>query len=247
MSNKHPRETNKHRPLRWGSKTRGMRRQQPLSWSNHKTARKLRARASKRMTEDQQQSLLKLTKILEELSNEVGFLLCSENSLTQQNEKPGEERNHKTQRTRVPSFISLISTIDESSHPIKSCGPGWSKDLAAGQCNNEEFDLKKCREPGCEKRFKRLCDLTKHEKTHSRPWKCRVSTCKYHEYGLPTQAEMARHYNDKHLASPSMFKCLFKPCSYESKRESNCKQHMEKAHGWKYVRQKTNRNTSVVL
>lgn len=29
-----------------------------------------------------------------------------------------------------------------------------------------------------------------------------------------------------------MFKCGFSPCSYESKRESNLRQHMEKAHGW---------------
>ena len=35
---------------------------------------------------------------------------------------------------------------------------------------------------------------------------------------------------------PSLHHCLFKPCSYASKRESNCKLHMEKAHNWTYVR-----------
>lgn len=40
-----------------------------------------------------------------------------------------------------------------------------------------------------------------------------------------------------------MFKCQFRPCPYESKRESNCKQHMEKAHGWAYVRSKNNGKT----
>ncbi|KAL2132284.1 hypothetical protein VTI74DRAFT_3971 [Chaetomium olivicolor] len=104
----------------------------------------------------------------------------------------------------------------------------------------EELAPKKCREPGCNKEFKRPCDLTKHEKTHSRPWKCPVPTCKYHEYGWPTEKEMDRHHNDKHSASPPMFECLYKPCPYKSKRESNCKQHMEKAHGWTYVRTKTN-------
>ncbi|KAH6845201.1 hypothetical protein B0I37DRAFT_416750 [Chaetomium sp. MPI-CAGE-AT-0009] len=104
----------------------------------------------------------------------------------------------------------------------------------------EELAPKKCREPGCNKEFKRPCDLTKHEKTHSRPWKCPVPTCKYHEYGWPTEKEMDRHNNDKHSASPPMYECLFKPCPYKSKRESNCKQHMEKAHGWVYVRTKTN-------
>ena len=104
----------------------------------------------------------------------------------------------------------------------------------------EELAPKKCREPGCNKEFKRPCDLTKHEKTHSRPWKCPVPTCKYHEYGWPTEKEMDRHHNDKHSAAPPMYECLYKPCPYKSKRESNCKQHMEKAHGWTYVRTKTN-------
>jgi uncharacterized C2H2 Zn-finger protein len=104
----------------------------------------------------------------------------------------------------------------------------------------EELAPKKCREPGCNKEFKRPCDLTKHEKTHSRPWKCPVSTCKYHTYGWPTEKEMDRHHNDKHSDAPAMYECSFKPCPYKSKRESNCKQHMEKAHGWTYVRTKTN-------
>lgn len=103
----------------------------------------------------------------------------------------------------------------------------------------EELAPKRCREPGCTKEFKRPCDLTKHEKTHSRPWKCPIPTCKYHSYGWPTEKEMDRHVNDKHSDAPAMYECLFKPCPYKSKRESNCKQHMEKAHGWTYVRTKS--------
>ncbi|KAM3512957.1 hypothetical protein MY11210_003357 [Beauveria gryllotalpidicola] len=103
----------------------------------------------------------------------------------------------------------------------------------------EELAPKKCREPGCNKEFKRPCDLTKHEKTHSRPWKCPFPTCKYHNYGWPTEKEMDRHVNDKHSDAPAMHECLFKPCAYKSKRESNCKQHMEKAHNWTYVRTKS--------
>ena len=83
----------------------------------------------------------------------------------------------------------------------------------------------------------------KHEKTHSRPWKCSESSCKYHLYGWPTEKERDRHVNDKHSSTPSMFKCQYRPCPYESKRESNCKQHMEKAHGWAYVRSKSNGKT----
>ena len=95
-----------------------------------------------------------------------------------------------------------------------------------------------CRD--CKKQFKRPCDLTKHEKTHSRPWKCSEKNCKYYDLGWPTEKERDRHMNDKHSAAPAQYKCLYPPCTYASKRESNCKQHMEKAHGWEYVRSKCN-------
>ncbi|QUC18744.1 uncharacterized protein UV8b_02985 [Ustilaginoidea virens] len=104
----------------------------------------------------------------------------------------------------------------------------------------EELAPRRCREPGCSREFKRPCDLTKHEKTHSRPWKCPVRTCKYHESGWPTEKERDRHVNDKHSDAPPTFECKFTGCPYKSKRESNCKQHMEKKHGWTYVRTKTN-------
>ncbi|KAF2663067.1 hypothetical protein K491DRAFT_584512 [Lophiostoma macrostomum CBS 122681] len=98
--------------------------------------------------------------------------------------------------------------------------------------------LHACRD--CKKEFKRPCDLTKHEKTHSRPWKCSEEKCKYFDLGWPTEKERDRHVNDKHSAAPPQYKCLYPPCTYASKRESNCKQHMEKAHGWEYVRSKSN-------
>lgn len=103
-----------------------------------------------------------------------------------------------------------------------------------------ELAPKRCCEVGCMKEFKRPCDLTKHEKTHSRPWKCAEVDCKYHEYGWPTEKERDRHVNDKHSSAPAQHKCQFPPCPYRSKRESNCKQHMEKAHGWVYKRSKNN-------
>ncbi|KAK2758985.1 copper-binding transcription factor [Arachnomyces sp. PD_36] len=95
---------------------------------------------------------------------------------------------------------------------------------------------KKC--DHCDRVFKRPCDLTKHEKTHSRPWKCTDPSCKYAKLGWPTEKERDRHENDKHSKAPPLFRCLFDNCTYQSKRESNCKQHMEKAHGWTYVRSK---------
>ncbi|KAJ4415947.1 hypothetical protein N0V82_007069 [Gnomoniopsis sp. IMI 355080] len=51
----------------------------------------------------------------------------------------------------------------------------------------------KCKEPGCNKEFRQARELRKHEKLHTRPWKCPVPTCKYHEHGWPTEKEMERH------------------------------------------------------
>ena len=92
----------------------------------------------------------------------------------------------------------------------------------------------------CQKSFPRLCDLNKHSKSHSPPFKCSFRNCKYYDHGWPTAKELERHVNDKHSASPRTFPCQYASCTYESKRESNCKQHMEKKHGWTYVRSKSN-------
>ncbi|KAF5710471.1 zinc finger transcription factor ace1 [Fusarium globosum] len=94
----------------------------------------------------------------------------------------------------------------------------------------------KCHEPGCNKEFKRPRDLNKHKMTHSRPWKCPVLTCKYHNYGWATEDDMDHHYREKHSEIPTFYECMFRPCPYKSKREMKCKQHMEKAHGWTYIR-----------
>lgn len=94
----------------------------------------------------------------------------------------------------------------------------------------------KCADPTCDKVFNRKCDLAKHEKTHTRPFKCPEKTCKYHHEGLPTEKEMQRHVNDKHDPDPQYYKCEY--CTFKTKRESNCKQHMEKKHGWVYERVK---------
>ncbi|OAP63819.1 hypothetical protein AYL99_03046 [Fonsecaea erecta] len=94
----------------------------------------------------------------------------------------------------------------------------------------------KCSDPTCDKVFNRKCDLAKHEKTHSRPFKCPETSCKYHELGLPTEKERERHVNDRHSKNPVFYKCEF--CEFRTKRESNCKQHQEKKHGWHYERAK---------
>ncbi|KAJ6126405.1 hypothetical protein N7523_002017 [Penicillium sp. IBT 18751x] len=104
----------------------------------------------------------------------------------------------------------------------------------------------------CDKVFKRPCDFkkslihcSKHEKTHSRPWKCTEPNCKYFQIGWPGEKERDRHFNDKHSDTPNLFKCQYQPCTYACVRESNCKQHMEKVHGWVYVRsKKSNRGGS---
>ncbi|KAL4952996.1 hypothetical protein BDW69DRAFT_184881 [Aspergillus filifer] len=124
-----------------------------------------------------------------------------------------------------------------------SADEGAQRSMARRKKNAPPMNInKKCRD--CDKVFARPCDLTKHEKSHSRPFKCPVTSCKYHTKGWATEKEAERHYNDKHSDAPRLFSCQFESCSYKSKRESNCKQHMEKTHGWVYMRSKNNGRTN---
>lgn len=166
-----------------------------------------------------------------------------------ENGRPAELVRVRKDGTHVSMATGKVIDMDESPVKVKRSLSEQREDdeeimrsMARRKKNlsPEELAPKKCSERGCNKEFKRPCDLTKHEKTHSRPWKCPVVTCKYHSYGWPTEKEMDRHINDKHSDAPAMFHCLYNGCVYKSKRESNCKQHMEKAHGWTYVRTKTN-------
>lgn len=137
----------------------------------------------------------------------------------------------------IPSFKRTLSveTVDE----------GVERSMARRKKNAPPMDInQKCQ--FCDKVLKRPCDLTKHEKTHSRPYKCPERTCKYAELGFPTEKETERHYNDKHCKNPRLFRCHQPGCTYASKRESNCKQHMEKTHGWVYERTKNNGKNKVV-
>ncbi|KAL2814995.1 hypothetical protein BJX63DRAFT_442345 [Aspergillus granulosus] len=123
-----------------------------------------------------------------------------------------------------------------------SADEGAQRSMARRKKNAPPMNInKKCKD--CDKVFARPCDLTKHEKSHTRPFKCPVATCKYHTKGWATEKEAERHYNDKHSDSPRLYSCQFESCSYKSKRESNCKQHMEKTHGWVYTRSKNNGRT----
>lgn len=93
----------------------------------------------------------------------------------------------------------------------------------------------------CGKEFPRFCDLNRHLKTHSRSFKCPVEDCPYSTLGWSTEKELDRHFNDKHSPEPRTFPCLWHGCKYVSKRESNCRQHMEKVHGYNYVRGRADR------
>lgn len=133
----------------------------------------------------------------------------------------------------IPASVKRAIDLSDEQQPDE----GVQRSMARRKKNAPPMDInQKCAH--CDKVFKRPCDLTKHEKTHSRPWKCTETDCKYHQIGWPTEKERDRHMNDKHSDTPTIFSCTFEPCTYNSKRESNCKQHMEKAHGWIYVRSK---------
>ncbi|EWG41493.1 hypothetical protein FVEG_03599 [Fusarium verticillioides 7600] len=138
------------------------------------------------------------------------------------------ERSIRYARGEVFAPVAVIKELSD--------GSGLTSKARGKNPSPEEIVPKKCREPGCDKEFMRSCDLTKHEKTHSRPWKCPVPTCPYYQHGYVTEKDRDRHYRARHSTPPEWYECMFKPCPFKSKREMNCKQHMEKVHGWTYVR-----------
>jgi uncharacterized C2H2 Zn-finger protein len=131
-----------------------------------------------------------------------------------------------------PSFKRTITIDGATDEGVERSMARRKKDAPPMNINQKCSD--------CDKVFKRPCDLTKHEKTHTRPWKCEDPKCGYHTKGWPTEKERDRHMNDRHSDKPTLFRCTFHNCPYASKRSSNCKQHMEKSHGWVYVRSKNN-------
>jgi len=116
-----------------------------------------------------------------------------------------------------------------------SAAPGDAQ-LSARRKKGVEYPVLHLPCDRCGKEFNRACDLAKHIKTHDRPYKCPEPGCKYHDVGLPTEKELDRHRNDKHTGNPKLYACKY--CEFKTKRESNCKQHMEKKHGWSYTRSK---------
>jgi len=138
----------------------------------------------------------------------------------------------------VREYGGKVTPIDAGRHsvPLTSTeGDASIKSMTRKRKSDQaKIEQHPCRE--CGKNFTRACDRSKHEKTHTRPWKCPEPDCRYHTEGWPTEKECERHVNDKHMQEAKLYKCLFEPCPYTSKRESNCKQHMEKAHDWQYDR-----------
>lgn len=149
---------------------------------------------------------------------------------------------HLTVAVPYLSDMSSASSVPISERPWGASTPNHSAAHLAyalkgsPDTNKENLDAGMHVCPMCNKQYSRHCDLNKHLKTHSRSYKCPVEGCRYNSFGWPTEKELERHHNDKHSAAPKVFSCWYQPCAYTSKRESNCKQHMEKAHGWEYIR-----------
>ncbi|KAI5304124.1 copper-binding transcription factor, partial [Ascosphaera pollenicola] len=159
------------------------------------------------------------------------------------------EAQRKTAIKANPAREAGVKRSLDVTFPVSADEPpsDVSRSMARRKKGEAPMDVKAhCRY--CNRRFRRPCDLTKHMKTHTRPYKCPEAQCKYHEIGWPTEKERDRHVNDKHSKNPRLYHCDF-GCGYQSKRESNCKQHMEKTHAYTYERTKrcsTSKKPSII-
>lgn len=138
--------------------------------------------------------------------------------------------------------VASVATKHTMSHEVDDDG------VHRSMARRKKGELPKtysCSVVGCTKVFNRPCDRSKHLKTHERPYKCTETQCEFSSKGFPTEKERDRHWSDRHDPNAKTWDCHFKDsenCTYSSKREHNLKSHMEKAHGWEYVRSKGVKN-----
>jgi len=89
----------------------------------------------------------------------------------------------------------------------------------------------KCLEPGCNKAFSRRSGRARHTKTHTRPYKCSVSTCLR---GFAEIKGLNRHIaTHHHIGSLSSLECPFASCSrrFHTERTDNFIRHLVEVHG----------------
>ncbi|KAI5819287.1 hypothetical protein BZA77DRAFT_167530 [Pyronema omphalodes] len=145
---------------------------------------------------------------------------------------------HKMQSQGSPHSLTSTSTLCSPPpvHDISS-SPGSPNDSLSGRPK-----VHPCNQADCGKIYSRKCDLRKHEKTHERTFRCSIPECPYFEMGFSAQKDCERHFRDKHDPTAKRIPCNWADCPYTSTRVSNVKQHMEKAHGYEYIRTKTVRS-----
>ena len=159
-------------------------------------------------------------------------------------------------RTKDDQLISLVDgqplSTDDLVVSTKRPMPDQVEDdgVKRSMARRKKGELPKtytCSVDDCDKLFNRPCDRTKHLKTHERPHKCSDADCVFNVKGFPTEKERDRHWSDRHDPDARTWTCYYNEetgCPYSSKREHNLKSHMEKAHGWTYVRSKGAKTTT---
>jgi len=93
-----------------------------------------------------------------------------------------------------------------------------------------------CRHPGCDKLFKRQCDLNKHTIHHKpRPYKCREPSCS-HTDGFVYSKDLNRHVDTVHGGQLQGLYCPDQSCKYAQGRgfvgrRDNFIRHQKRVHG----------------
>ncbi|CCX32296.1 Similar to Zinc finger transcription factor ace1; acc. no. Q9P8W3 [Pyronema omphalodes CBS 100304] len=162
----------------------------------------------------------------------------SQASKSTQSDTMGYVGYHQMQSRGSHDSITSTSTLCSPPpvHDISS-SPASSNGSLSGRTK-----VHHCNQADCNKFYTRKCDLRKHEKTHERIFRCSIPECPYSEMGFSAQKDCERHFRDKHDPTAKRIPCNWADCPYTSTRESNVKQHMEKAHGYDYIRTKTVRS-----
>jgi len=85
----------------------------------------------------------------------------------------------------------------------------------------------------CGKAFRARKQLNVHRDRHTKPWKCSISACSYHEQGFGAKKDLMRHQASAHkFDSQETLYCPDRQCSktFPRFRDDNLRRHVKSYH-----------------
>ncbi|KAF5022700.1 hypothetical protein F66182_5248 [Fusarium sp. NRRL 66182] len=129
------------------------------------------------------------------------------------------------------SSLANLEKFPVTSSSIKRKAPARITDDFQAEAETALGKIHPCR--FCPRSFEQPCLLTRHEKTHTRPWKCDIDGC--NSPGFVSKNDLDRHKRGCHsqeLVSGTFYVCTHGQCDDSKKwpRKDNFRSHLSRVH-----------------